>query len=178
MISKPLKCLAVVAVFAVGIFAGTLIAAGGHLSHLSGPAITAAMISQLPQMSTEGYEEALVSVEDNLIQLHSGCRRLTMVTNELQTYSISSGINNQRATRPMTHDIIQDMMEMFGMDVIMVRVDRFSQGAYFARLVIRQGSRILDMDCRPSDAIAVAVRFNAPVYVNSTLMDARGEIVC
>jgi bifunctional DNase/RNase len=60
----------------------------------------------------------------------------------------------------------------------MVKIESFSGGAYFAKLLLQQGNKILNLDSRPSDAIAIAVRTNAPVYVSKDIMTMMGENVC
>lgn len=176
-VAKPLKYFAVAAIFCLGVFAGTLLAAGQRLAE-SNADITGAMISQLPDMGTDGYVKADVSVDSENIYLEATCRRLAMETNVIQTYAINAGMQGIRDLRPMTHDVIKDIMDMFGIEPIMVKIVSYEQGAYFARIAMRQGARVLNMDIRPSDAIAIAVRSGTPVYVNQTLLGMNGKITC
>jgi len=140
--------------------------------------LTGAMIQQLPCMDTTEFSETEVSVDKTNIYLTSGCRRLAIATNELQTYSINSGKKGVRGPRPTTHDLIQDLMDIFGMEPLIVKIETLSQGTYFAKMAFTQGTKVLDMDVRPSDAVAIAVRYNTPVWVNQTLLEEQGELVC
>ena len=142
------------------------------------PMLTGAMITRLPCMNTEGCVETDVAVDSATIYLTSGCYRLGIVTNELQTYSINSGMQGIRGIRPTTHDIMEDMMDMFDMEPLIVKIESISQGTYFAKLAVNQGNKVLEMDIRPSDAIAIAVRTGAPVYVNQSLLEQYGEFMC
>lgn len=142
------------------------------------PSLTGAMIQQLPCMDTTGCVETKISTDDTNIFLRAGCYMLVIETNELQTYSINSGINNIRGPRPTTHDTIQDMMEIFEMKPLIVKIHALNQGTYFAKMAVTQGTKVLDMDIRPSDAVAIAVRTNTPVWVNQTLLEENGEFIC
>jgi len=168
--------LVVVGVFVVGFIAAAMLLAVPIGS--TGPVLTGAMIQQMPCMSTDGFVETTVDVGISTIHLESGCRRLVMSTNALQTYSINTGINEIRGARPTTHDTIKDMMETFEMRPLIVKITSLSQGTYFAKMAVTQGSKVLDMDIRPSDAIAIAVRTGTPVYVNVTLLEENGEFIC
>lgn len=135
-------------------------------------------LSIIPQLSTEGFSEAVVNVTTDKINLLSGCRRLTMVTTEPQTFSIRRGLEGAMDYRPNMHDVLKNVMDVFEMKPIMVKITSMIGGTYYARLFVAQGNRILDLDSRPSDAIAMAVRTDIPIYVNISLMKEQGERVC
>lgn len=166
--------LAAVAVLAIGIFIGSNITGQvpGESGILEGP------LESIPHLSTQGFVEAEITVEPAVILLASDCYMLVMITNELQTYSIEMGLNNARGFRPMTHDLMQDVIEIFEIEPLMVKIESLEEGTYFAKLLLKQGNRILNMDSKPSDAVAIAVRTSIPVYVNQTLLEEHGEKFC
>jgi len=171
--------LAVIAiVFAAGFLAASVIYNLPVNQATRTDGLTGAMISQLPCMDTSGCVETGVSTDSSTIYLTQGCYRLAIETNEMQTYSINQGITGTRGPRPTTHDVIQDMIEMFEMKPLIVKIESFSQGTYFAKMAVNLNNRVLDMDIRPSDAVAIAVRTKTPVYVNQTLLEEYGEYVC
>ncbi len=134
----------------------------------------------IPQLSLDGFSEAEISLEPGgtAIILSSGCRRLSMVTSQEQVYSIAMGIEQNMGFRPLSHDLIGNMAGEFGIEVLMVKVESLKDGTYYAKLILRQGNKILSMDSRPSDAIAVAVRTESPVYVNGELLEKHGTDAC
>jgi bifunctional DNase/RNase len=142
------------------------------------PSLTGAMIQQLPCMDVTGCVETEVSIDQTNIYLRSGCFRLAVTTNELQTYSIHSGMQGIRGPRPTTHDIIEDMLETFGLEPLIVKIEKLEQGTYFATIAFTQGTKVLNMDIRPSDAVAIAVRTNTPIWVNQSLLEGYGEFIC
>jgi bifunctional DNase/RNase len=173
-VKTSVLALALIAVLAAGILIGLNMT--GQLP--AGSEVIDAPLGDIPQLSTDGFDEVSVSVEPAVIHLASGCSRLDMATNELQTYYIEMGLNKARDVRPLTHDLVQDIVETFEIKPLMVKIESFSEGVYFAKLLLRHGNRILNMDSKPSDAIAIAVRIGAPVYVNRTLMEEYGEKFC
>lgn len=132
----------------------------------------------VPQLSLDGFVEAAVGVSGNEVHLLSGCRRLSMVTTEHQADSISKGLDDVLDIRPNSHDLMKNVFETFGMEPIMVKVTHLDHGAYFSRLFLVQGTRILNLDSRPTDSIAIAVRTGTPIFVNQDLLEAEGEKVC
>ena len=103
---------------------------------------------------------------------------LTMITSGGQTDSIQSGLEETIELRPNAHDLIKDIFETLGIRVLMVKVDSFHDGTYYSRIFVEQQGRILDLDTRPSDAIAIAVRTGAPIYVREEIMDGYGDKTC
>jgi bifunctional DNase/RNase len=76
--------------------------------------------------------------------------------------------------RPMTHDLIRDLLDALGADVVRVVITELKTATYFAEIVVRHGEREIPVSSRPSDAVAVAVRTGAPLFVADDLMDSEG----
>lgn len=91
--------------------------------------------------------------------------------------AILIAIQEVELPRPMTHDLLLDMIEAMGFVVERVEVTRLEGGTYYAAIVLRGEERQLAMDARPSDSIALAVRVGCPVFVAEEVMDEAGVIV-
>lgn len=161
----------------VGLSAGVLLSglAGTGQLDFTGAAVGT---QEIPQLSLDGYSPAEVSVNPLSIIITSGCTRMSMSTYDFQTDSIKRGLDGDRSGRPNAHDLMSDIADTFGMEVIMVKVEAFTGDAYFAKIIMRQGDRVLNLDSKPSDAIALAVRAGAPIYVKDTMLKQLGEEVC
>jgi hypothetical protein len=137
----------------------------------------------LPQLSTEGFEK-IESVNVNIVEdtgviyLNSKCYNLTAVVEPLQAVSIQNGIDGKVEARPDAHDMMKDIFDSLKIEILMVKVTEQRESAYFSKFVLKQGNTILNLDARPSDAIAVALREKAPIYVNETLLKQNGKYVC
>jgi bifunctional DNase/RNase len=176
-----MKILVGIAILLIGMLVGIYIAGFspiGMVIYEGKQGLTYEDLIKIPQLSIDGFSRASIDVDEDKIYLFSGCRRLTMITNGFQTKSIKDGLEGVLDFRPTSHDIMRNILDAFDMKPIMVKVTDMRENAYFSRLFLVQGTRILNLDSRPSDAIAIAVRTATPIYVNQTLMEEQGEIVC
>jgi bifunctional DNase/RNase len=119
-----------------------------------------------------------ITADTGAVHLDVGCSRVTISVSDMQAYSIFAGLQGIVEYRPTTHDIMRDMMEAYGIEPLMVRITYMEDGTYFAELVMVGSSRVLNIDSRPSDAIAIAVRTATPVYVADSLMEEQAETIC
>lgn len=149
----------------------------GAAPYVQQPQFTA---QQVPALSIVGFSKANISVvAPALLRVTSGCWQIEMTPLESQIYSIDLGLRKQTYARPLTHDLMADIFSTFGIKVNMVKiVDQIEGGTYRARLIVQRGTQIQDLDSRPSDAIGIAVRTGAPVYVNQTLYEQTGRNIC
>jgi len=129
-------------------------------------------------LSLEGFQEVEITVSPSIIYLTAGCQQLTMVTTEFQTYSIKNGLDKKVDFRPTSHDVFKDLIENFGIAAKMVRIESLDDSTYYAKLYVQQGNKLLGLDSKPSDAIGVAVRFDVPVYIRTTILTQNGKIIC
>lgn len=125
----------------------------------------------------EGYEKTNVRAEGFTIVLNSGCKDLHIVATPWQIDSIRLGIAGNLSERPGSHDLMADILLATDGTVVAVLIDEMSEGVYYAKLVLSSG-REWRLDARPSDAIALAVRVDAPVYVKKDIMDRYGIDSC
>ena len=85
--------------------------------------------------------------------------------------SIASAIKQVTMARPLTHDLFYELLLELGMTVQRIMITELRDSTYFAELVLGQGERALILDSRPSDAIAMALRASAPIYVARHVLD-------
>lgn len=85
--------------------------------------------------------------------------------------SIASAIKQVTMARPLTHDLFFDLLLEVGVTVQRVVITELKESTYFAELVLGQGDRVMVLDARPSDAIAMALRASAPIYVAQAVLD-------
>jgi uncharacterized protein len=74
--------------------------------------------------------------------------------------------------RPLTHDLMRDLLQALGAYLERVEITRVQEGTFYAALIIRAEERSVTVDARPSDSIALAVRMGAPVFVAENVMDS------
>jgi bifunctional DNase/RNase len=80
----------------------------------------------------------------------------------------------RRVNRPMTHDLIKSIIEQLGGRVVHILINDMRSDVFYARLVIERDGEQMEIDSRPSDALAIAVRAKAPIFVNEAVLDKHG----
>jgi hypothetical protein len=98
-------------------------------------------------------------------------RNLPIWIGQPEAISISLDVEASATARPMTHDLARLLIERLGGTVDHILVDDLYNNVYYAKIVMRQNSKELEVDCRPSDAIAVGLRFKCPIYVADHVLE-------
>ena len=89
----------------------------------------------------------------------------------LEATSIASALQNVKFDRPMTHDLFKNFSDKINISVTRVEVCDLKDSTFYARIFFETGESSFDMDARPSDAIALALRFNAPIFVDDKVIE-------
>ena len=88
----------------------------------------------------------------------------------LEATSIASALQDIKFDRPMTHDLFKNFSKIFNAVVTRVEICDLKDNTFYARIYFKAGDKSFDMDARPSDAIAIALRFNAPIFVDDRVV--------
>ena len=103
-----------------------------------------------------------------------GNRRLPIIIGAFEAQAIALELEKIQPPRPMTHDLLRDMFEAVGAEVIDVVIDELREGTFFAKIrYVHEGDED-QLDARPSDAVALAVRVDAPIYVAPDVLEEAG----
>jgi len=95
----------------------------------------------------------------------------------LEASAIASEMRKVRFDRPMTHDLFKDLMQALTCRVTSVEVREIRDNTFYARIHVASNQGEFSLDARPSDAIALALRFEAPIYVDSKVADQAAQIM-
>ena len=88
-----------------------------------------------------------------------------------EALSLGSVLEHARFTRPMTHDLMLDALTNLDARIDHVFINDVKNGTFYARLSIAQYGRLIDLDARPSDAIALALRQDCPIYIDEAVLE-------
>ena len=102
-----------------------------------------------------------------------GERSFPIVIGIFEATSIDRRVKNMPSPRPLTHDLVTNVIEQLGGDIQDVVISELKEHTYFAKLRIRHEGELIEIDSRPSDAIALAVTAKVPIYVAE---DVLGEV--
>lgn len=102
----------------------------------------------------------------------NGLRRLPIIIGAFEAQSIALEMEGIKPPRPLTHDLLKNVMESLGASLSDVYISELKDGTFYAKLNLDSQ----EVDSRPSDAIALAVRYGAPIYVADKVMDEAGFV--
>lgn len=110
-------------------------------------------------------EKYFVLMSDN------GTRRVAIWVGKFEAYSISMAIDHASLDRPMTHDLMSNVISKLGAKVEKILIDDIWQETYYAKITLSTCRGQIDIDSRPSDAIAIALRVNAPIFMAESVLE-------
>lgn len=126
---------------------------------------------QVVRLAIDGVSNAHVVI----LQEKGGERLLPIWIGSAEADSILMEINNVKKERPLTHDLCKSLIAGLGGELRRVQITRVAKGTYFAEMHIVRGGEIVHVDARPSDSIAIALRFPAPIFADESLLVAMGD---
>ena len=100
-----------------------------------------------------------------------GERKFTIVIGSNEALAIDRRLKGNPTPRPMTHDLLANVIEEMGGTIERVEINDLQTGTFFAKIHIRQNGRMLEVDSRPSDAIALGIATMVPIYVAEHVLD-------
>ncbi len=103
-----------------------------------------------------------------------GNRRLPIIIGAFEAQAIALELEKIQPPRPMTHDLLRDSLEAVGAEVMDVVIDELREGTFFAKIRYVHDGDEGQLDSRPSDAVALAVRVDSPIYVSPSVMEEAG----
>ena len=124
-------------------------------------------ISNQPVVILKPLEDEAVEPDERLVPIWIGQAEATAILLALQ---------GAEPPRPMTHDLLRNVIEGLGYVVMRVEITRLEEGTFFAALVLRGEEREVILDARPSDSIALAVRINCPLFIAEDVLDEAGVV--
>lgn len=107
----------------------------------------------------------------------AGSRRLPIIIGGFEAQAIAIELEKMTPTRPLTHDLFKAFSETFSIDVTEILIYNLVEGIFYAKLVCTDGTREVEIDARTSDAIALAVRFNCPIFTYEFILKSAGIVL-
>lgn len=125
----------------------------------------------LSYSQTQSGAYALVLSEVN------GKRRLPIIIGGFEAQAIAIELEKMVPTRPLTHDLFKSFATSFNIEVKEVVVYKLIEGIFYSKLICEQNGETTEIDARTSDAIAIGVRFNCPVYTYESILSSAGILL-
>jgi len=124
----------------------------------------------MEKVSIEGIILNLRTNSPVLVLKGENGRKLPISVGIYEAQSILLVLEKHSFLRPLTHDLFKSLFEIFSAEFLRLEIHSVKNGIYYAHMVIRRGERTETLDCRPSDGIAVALRFKADMFAEDNLM--------
>ena len=120
---------------------------------------------------TQSGAYALVLAEEE------GERRLPIIIGGFEAQAIVIKLENLNPPRPLTHDLLKNFADLFNIIIKEVFIHRLEEGVFFSQLICNFNGEEVIIDSRTSDAVALALRFECPIYIASDIMDKAGIVI-
>ncbi|RLJ01792.1 MAG: hypothetical protein DRP11_03870 [Candidatus Aenigmatarchaeota archaeon] len=141
--------------------------------------LSAFVIAVLQPFNPEDYVKVdRIEVHGNILVVGSGCKGLVATVSFERADSIQKGLDKTLDFRPNTHDIFADLIQFFNITYEAVLIEKVENSAYYSDMILKQGNKVLKLDSRPSDAIAIALRTDTPIYIRKSLLEEEGIDIC
>lgn len=106
-----------------------------------------------------------------LLKEVDGIRRLPIIIGAFEAQAIALEIEGIKPPRPLTHDLLKQLIDNLGATVLEIIVDELRENTFYAKIILDVSGLTNEIDARPSDAIALAVRADAPIFVSDSVME-------
>ncbi len=135
-------------------------------------------------MSKIGLE--IVALSHSVSQSHNyaivlgekgGLRRLPIVIGAFEAQAIAVALENMSPNRPLTHDLFKNTLDAYDIYIEEIFINQLVDGIFYAKLICNQNGNVIEVDSRTSDAIAMAIRFECPIFTTSDIMEVAGVIL-
>lgn len=129
------------------------------------------------EVKIAGIQVSLMSQHRVVLLKELGSERyLPIWIGPYEAEALSIELQQVTVARPLTHDLLRNVIEAMGGEVQYIVVSELRDDTFYARIVISLNGRTIEVDSRPSDAMNLAVRTRAPIYVAEEVMDAAGVV--
>jgi bifunctional DNase/RNase len=130
------------------------------------------------EMTIDSIRVSLMNYQRVVILKEKGTNRyLPIWIGPAEADAIAVKLQNVELSRPLTHDLLQSVISTLGASVQYIVVNGLKEDTFYARLALTVDGQQLDIDSRPSDALALAVRVGAPIYVEESVLEKAGIIL-
>jgi bifunctional DNase/RNase len=106
-----------------------------------------------------------------------GNRRLPIIIGMFEAQAIAIEIEKIVPNRPMTHDLFKSFANSFKFTIKEIIISDLKEGVFYAKIVCTDGSRTVEIDARPSDAIAIGIRFTVPIFTYEAILSEAGIVL-
>jgi bifunctional DNase/RNase len=109
-----------------------------------------------------------------VLEDRKGKRRIPIIIGGLEAQAIAVELEKMKPTRPLTHDLFKPISSEFGINFTEIIIYNLVEGIFYAKIICSNGDKEIEIDSRTSDAIAIGLRFNCPIYTFDFILSSAG----
>lgn len=123
------------------------------------------------------YSETHSGAYALVLQEEEGSKRIPIIIGSFEAQAIAIQLEKLKPPRPLTHDLFVTFASVFNVDLLEVNIYKLEEGLFYANLVLQKDDEQIVLDSRTSDAIALALRFECPIYTTEEIIDKAGILL-
>ena len=123
------------------------------------------------------YSQTQTGAYALILKEKSGNRRLPIIIGGAEAQAIAIPLEKMTPSRPLTHDLFKSFLDSFDIILQEVVIYNLVEGIFFAKIICSQNSKNLEIDARSSDAVAIALRCDKPIYTHDFILSSAGIII-
>ncbi len=120
------------------------------------------------------YKQTQIGVYVLILTEEEGSRRIPIIIGSAEAQAIAIELEGLEPPRPLTHDLFKNLAFAFSIHIIEVYIYKLDEGVFYSRLVCKKGNDTVRIDSRTSDAVALALRFNCPIFTSEEIIEKSG----
>jgi len=123
------------------------------------------------------YSQTQTGAYALILSESTGERRLPIIIGGFEAQAIAIELEKMKPNRPLTHDLFKSFAVSFNIQILEVIIHKFAEGVFYAKLIISDGKVEKEIDARTSDAVALSLRFNCPIYTHESVLASAGILI-
>ena len=112
-----------------------------------------------------------------ILQEEEGQARIPIIIGATEAQSIAIALEGLAPPRPLTHDLFLNLSNAFDIALLEVEIFKLEEGIFYSKMTYKKGNDKIIIDARTSDAVALAIRFNAPIYMSKSVLEKAGIVM-
>jgi len=112
-----------------------------------------------------------------ILQEETSGSRIPIIIGSAEAQAIAIALEGLKPPRPLTHDLFVNLSQIHDISLLEVEINKVEEGVFYAQLILKSNKGTIKMDARTSDAIALAIRFQSPIYVSASVLKKAGIIL-
>ncbi|HNV95966.1 MAG TPA: DUF151 domain-containing protein [Bacteroidales bacterium] len=123
------------------------------------------------------YSETHSGAYALVLQEEEGTKRIPIIIGSFEAQAIAIQLENLKPPRPLTHDLFVTFASVFKVDLLEVNIYKLEEGLFYSNLILQKDDEQVVIDSRTSDAIALALRFECPIYTTEEIIEKAGILL-